>query len=1222
MPFTEKLLDTVLGILPNATLALIPEHWKKQALERLHDLNPFAAIPDNQDLVRALRVAWIEAAEHVLDAGRKAARPPEWTEVQRADIDRFHGLAITQLRAIRDATFDRRATPGTSAIDGHLPLVVRGAAEVVSAAMGEDDGGARAVTAGFVGTLGALVTGGNPAEVPPIFIRIAAEGVVQSSSGGRRSFGDLVFASFAETLKDPTKYPQANTAFHVATQSLNRTLIEQTVEALRSVDGGLPAILCQIDALNRLSGDAAMAVYRIEECAEQTQTRVDEILTIMHSRGSMQPAEQDVSEAAVRVIVKGLGGEGRNRATITNVPIREPANFLGRDDALAALQVAFGRKAGRVAITALHGLRGVGKTTLAAAYAERHRTDHRAIWWIRAGTEPDLRTDLVALGLRLAWVGAELEEERAVAAVLDRLRDEGEDLLLIYDNALNARQLSPYLPRGGAARILVTSNAPDWRRVAEPVEIAVWPAAVGADYLIARTGRAAERAAAEALSNALGGLPLAHEQAAAYCERLEISLSEYGRRFAVRTVAMLEDPRYAPADYYDGRTVAATFSLAIEAAAELHSAAEPLLLHLALLAPGPIPLFLLREGRSNLGAPLDTLIDDDGFDEAIAALRTFALVGRETIIDERTPTVATETVHVHRLVREVAAARLAADNQEFMRGGLVLALLEAYPVDVNKDPETWPHARRLDGLVVALLDNGYRLPKGTELAAAELLNRVAFYRESALGAYAQSRLLSERALAIKERVLGFNHPSIANNLCMLASLYRKQGRPEASVPLYHRALAIRERALGPDHPDTASSLNDLASLYQHQSRVKEAVPLHHRALTIRERALGPDHPDTASSLNNLAFLYQRQGRLDEAAPLYHRALAIRERVLGPNNPDTASSLNNLAMLYQDQGQLEAAAPLFTRALAIWEKVLDPDHPNTASSLNNLASLFLAQGRLEAAAPLYHRALAIRERALGPDHPDTASSLNNLAMLYQAQGQLEVAAPLLTRALTIWEKALGSDHPNTASSLNNLAFLNQRQGRLDEAATLYHRALAIRERVLGPDHPDAATSINNLASLYQDQGQLEAATTLYHRALAIRERASGSDHPDTATNLDNLASLYRDQGQLDEAVPLYQRALAIRERVFGPDHPSTASSLNNLAFLCHRQGRLDEAAPLYRRALAIREATIGHDHPDTAISLHNLGTLHEEQGRLDEAAPLLARAQAIWEKAVTPLADEH
>ena len=202
-----------------------------------------------------------------------------------------------------------------------------------------------------------------------------------------------------------------------------------------------------------------------------------------------------------------------------------------RDDALAAIETALARYEGRVAITALHGLRGVGKTTLAAAFGERHRADYRATWWIRAQTEASMRADLVALGVRLGWVGAADKEEPALAAAMERLRYEGEGILLIYDNAIDAAALKPYLPRGGAARVLITSNAHAWRSLAEPVEIRLWPKEIGADYLIARTGREGERVAAEALSESLGGLPLAHEQAAAYCERLDIA-SALSRRYA------------------------------------------------------------------------------------------------------------------------------------------------------------------------------------------------------------------------------------------------------------------------------------------------------------------------------------------------------------------------------------------------------------------------------------------------------------------------------------------------------------------------------------------------------------------------------------------------------------------------------------------------------------------------------------------------------------------
>ncbi|MEA2925405.1 MAG: hypothetical protein QOD25_2527, partial [Alphaproteobacteria bacterium] len=157
----------------------------------------------------------------------------------------------------------------------------------------------------------------------------------------------------------------------------------------------------------------------------------------------------------------------------------------------------------------------------------------------------------------------------------------------------------------------------------------MWTKEIGADYLIMRTGRAAERAFSLGLSEALGGLPLAHEQAAAYCERLDLSFSEYHKRFEAAPARLLDDARHAPAEYHpedqaegrDRRTVAATFRLAIEEAAKLHPAAEPLIVYAALLAPEPIPVFLFAESRRRFDEPLASALAGDGLDEAVAALR-------------------------------------------------------------------------------------------------------------------------------------------------------------------------------------------------------------------------------------------------------------------------------------------------------------------------------------------------------------------------------------------------------------------------------------------------------------------------------------------------------------------------------------------------------------------------------------------------------------------------
>jgi hypothetical protein len=63
----------------------------------------------------------------------------------------------------------------------------------------------------------------------------------------------------------------------------------------------------------------------------------------------------------------------RRRAAAAASSRPSPA-FTGRDDTLATTEAAFKGDEGRIAITALHGLRGDGKSTLAAAYAERHHS--------------------------------------------------------------------------------------------------------------------------------------------------------------------------------------------------------------------------------------------------------------------------------------------------------------------------------------------------------------------------------------------------------------------------------------------------------------------------------------------------------------------------------------------------------------------------------------------------------------------------------------------------------------------------------------------------------------------------------------------------------------------------------------------------------------------------------------------------------------------------------
>lgn len=446
--------------------------------------------------------------------------------------------------------------------------------------------------------------------------------------------------------------------------------------------------------------------------------------------------------------------------------------------------------------------------------------------------------------------------------------------------------------------------------------------------------------------------------------------------------------------------------------------------------------------------------------------------------------------------------------------------------------------------------------------------------------FTEGETFLKKALKIREKLFGIEHPDTAQALTNLADLYRSQAKYSDAEPLYKHALRIREKVLGKDHAEVASSLHSLAVIYYWQGKYEKAELPHKRALKIREDTMGKDHPSVARSLNSLAELYRHQGSHAEAEPLYNRSLQIFERALGKKHPDVAISLNNLASLYKDQGKYREAEPLFYRSLKIWEKSLGKYHPHVAVVLGNLASLYHEQARYKEAEPLFRRSLRIREKSLGKYHPLVTGSLNGLANLCKDQGKYEESESLYKRSLEIREKSLGKCHPNVAGSLNNLAGLYREQGRYAEAESLYMRSLQIREKVLGTKHSSVAQSLNNLALLYADQGKYAEAEPMYKRALQIWEIALGKDHPYVAGALHNLANLYKEQGRYAEAEPMYKRSFRIRESVLGKNHPDVIQSLNNMANLYKEQSRFSDAEPLFVQAVQTAESVLGSNNSAT------------------------------------------
>jgi hypothetical protein len=166
---------------------------------------------------------------------------------------------------------------------------------------------------------------------------------------------------------------------------------------------------------------------------------------------------------------------------------QEPLGFQPRADLLAALDAPGPRS--RVSVVhAVTGMRGVGKTHLAAAYARARLAERwRLVAWINAEDPGGILTGLTgaAAALDLDAGGG----EAAGRAVRHWLETGGDRCVLVFDNATDPEVLVPFLPAAGKAKVIITSNQQSVANLGAAVPVDVFCEQEALAFLADRTGR-------------------------------------------------------------------------------------------------------------------------------------------------------------------------------------------------------------------------------------------------------------------------------------------------------------------------------------------------------------------------------------------------------------------------------------------------------------------------------------------------------------------------------------------------------------------------------------------------------------------------------------------------------------------------------------------------------------------------------------------------------------
>ena len=736
-----------------------------------------------------------------------------------------------------------------------------------------------------------------------------------------------------------------------------------------------------------------------------------------------------------------------------------PSAFQPRSALLATLG---SRKQAGPVVHAVTGMRGVGKTQVAAAYARSRMTDGwRLVAWVSAG---DMAKVLNGLGEVAARVGVSdpgRDQEGAAAAVRHWLEADGERCLLVFDNVVNLDGLRSFVPAAGNAQVVITSSLQAASELGQAVFVDVFSEDEALAFLAERSGSPDADGARE-LAAELGYLPLALAQAAAVIARQRLGYATYLdrlRRLPVREYLA----RVQAGPYPHGVAGAVLLSMDSADATEGSGLHGVVLDVIAVLSTGGVSRAMLYQAGAvgALGRPMEADEAPIIVDAALAQLADASLL---IFSGDRS------RVSAHRLVMRVVRELRARQRSLPAAGAAAARMLSSVSESLGPAWQNPGATRDLIQQVMALEENLSPVLTDMDTNVAAKLR--------SLRGWALGRL---------------------NDLA---------DSPAKAIEYGQRLTSDLDSFLGIDHPDSQICRTNLARAYRAAGRLAEAIPLFEATLADRERILGRDHPDTLASRNNLARTYRSAGRLDEAIPLFESTLADRERILGRDHPDTAASRGYLAYAYRSAGRLDEAIPLFEATHADFERIRGTGHPETLASRSYLAHAYLLAGRLDEAIPLYETSLCDREQVLGGDHPDSLISRNNLAHAYLSAGRLDDAIQLHEQTCSDFVRVLGGDHPYTMMSQYGLAGAYQAAGRFDEAIELFEAILGDRERVLGRDNPDTMTSQNGLAGAYQATGRLDKAIPLLERALAHCERVLAADHPLTRTVRGNLASAQR------------------------------------------------------------------------------------------------------------------
>ncbi|GAA5179476.1 BTAD domain-containing putative transcriptional regulator [Rugosimonospora acidiphila] len=642
----------------------------------------------------------------------------------------------------------------------------------------------------------------------------------------------------------------------------------------------------------------------------------------------------------------------------------DTADFTGRGEQARELGAALMPGTGRpvaVALSAVSGGGGVGKTTLAVHVAHRvapNYPDGQLYLNLRGMTNPLRPAD--ALGYLLAGLGvpdSRIAADLETRAALFRSLLADRRVLVVLDDARDAAQVRPLLPGSATCGVLITSRNGladleasrrlDLDVLTESESYSLFARIVGPDRV------AAEPDATRAVLRVCAGLPLAVRIAAARLTsrptwriaELASRLSDRGRQLDELKVGDLA-LRTCFEVSYAGLPLSAARAFRLLGAIDLpdigvHAAAELLddtVSQASDILESLVDANLLRSTTADRYSFHDLLrgfareleFRNGNEEDRVAAVRRVLAWYLNTcgstvrIMDPRAPHFPLNApAHTHSHPAMITAGKYV-DWFETERPAIVSLVDRAVEYDAHD--LAWRLAAALGGFHknCGFWHGGVRVNEVGLASARKIGDRAGeAWLMNELGiAYLRTRRFTDAAEQLEQCLRAWtelgDQQGRGRALGNLGLMHRESGQFEAAVRYYERSLEVMQR-IG-DRYFEGLCLSNLGDVSRQLGAPADGARFCERSIAI-SRDLH-DEAGEAAGLIHLGLCYRDLGRLSESVITQEAAVAIWRR--NHNWFHEAEGLYKLSETYLELGNWQSAAESCERAISLTGRVGDQD----------------------------------------------------------------------------------------------------------------------------------------------------------------------------------------------------------------------------------------------------------------------------------------------------------